>query len=756
MSAPSALPINTPVAPLVSTSKPTSAKAAQRSVLQKIAYGVFRALHRLEVRGLENLPAAGTPTIIAPNHVSLLDAPLMLSILPGHATFAINTGIAEKPWVKPLLRLVRTLKIDPTRPLATRTLVQAVKGGETIVIFPEGRITLTGSLMKVYDGTAMIADRANALIVPVRIDGAERSRFSYLRQGQIKKALFPKIIVTIRPGLTLPVDAALVGRARRQAAGRALQDVMTDTAVATANLERTVFAAVADAAQHKSSAKVALQDALGTKLSAKRVITGAQVLGAKLEMAGPVGATVGVMLPNAVGGAVTLLALMGIGRVPAMINFTAGPANIRAACHAAQITTILTSRAFIEKGRLAPLIVELETALKFIYLEDVRATVTAKDKIAGLLAGMRPRVTRMADDPAVVLFTSGSEGVPKGVVLSHRNILANVAQCLARMDANGEDLVFNALPIFHALGLTGGLIMPLVGGIPVYLYPTPLHYRIIPELVYDSRATILFGTDTFLNGYARVAHPYDFRTLRMIVAGAEAVKDRTRQIYGERFGVRILEGYGVTETAPVLAVSTPMANKAGTVGRLSPLMEARLEDVPGVDGGKRLFVRGPNVMIGYLKADNPGVLERPMDGWHDTGDIVAIDAEGYIAIKGRAKRFAKIAGEMISLSLVEAITAEVSPAHVSCVVTLPDARKGERIVVLTPDSKAQRSDYSRAVKAKGLSDLHTPADILVVDKIPLLGSGKPDYPAATREAERLLTARIALAIERENAKETRI
>ena len=223
----------------------------------------------------------------------------------------------------------------------------------------------------------------------------------------------------------------------------------------------------------------------------------------------------------------------------------------------------------------------------------------------------------------MILFTSGSEGTPKGVVLSHRNILANAAQSLARVDANANDKVFNVLPVFHSFGLTGGMMMPLLAGIPIFMYPSPLHYRIVPELIYQTGATILFGTDTFLTGYARSAHAYDFRTLRLVVAGAEAVKERTRQVYMERYGIRMLEGYGVTETAPVLAMNTPMANRPGTVGRLSPLMEYKLDPVPGIDEGGRLSVRGPNVMLGYLRAENPGVLEPLPEGWHDTGDIVS-------------------------------------------------------------------------------------------------------------------------------------
>ena len=323
-------------------------------------------------------------------------------------------------------------------------------------------------------------------------------------------------------------------------------------------------------------------------------------------------------------------------------------------------------------------------------------------------------------------------------MLSHRNILANSAQCLSRLAANGEDTVFNVLPVFHCFGLTGGLMMPLLAGVPTYLYPSPLHYRIVPELIYDTCATIVFGTDTFLRGYARTAHPYDFRSVRLIVAGAEAVKESTRQTYMDRFGVRILEGYGVTETAPVLAMNTPIANKAGTVGRLSPLMRARLEPVAGIAEGGRLFVAGPNVMLGYCRPENPGALEAPAEGWHDTGDIVTIDTHGYIAIKGRAKRFAKIGGEMVSLAAVETLAAEAFPGATLAVVSLPDTRKGERLVLMTTDPAVERDTLSRRARARGAAELMVPADVLLIESLPLLGSGKPDYAAA-----------VALARERE-------
>jgi acyl-[acyl-carrier-protein]-phospholipid O-acyltransferase/long-chain-fatty-acid--[acyl-carrier-protein] ligase len=307
------------------------------------------------------------------------------------------------------------------------------------------------------------------------------------------------------------------------------------------------------------------------------------------------------------------------------------------------------------------------------------------------------------------------------------------------VDVNAADQVFNVLPVFHSFGLTGGMIMPLLAGIPVFLYPSPLHYRIVPELIYQTGSTILFGTDTFLAGYARSAHPYDFRSLRLVVAGAEPVKAQTRATYMEKFGVRILEGYGVTEVAPVAAMNTPMTNRPGTVGRLSPLMEARLEPVEGVEEGGRLYLRGPNVMLGYLRADNPGVIEPPPGDWHDTGDIVSIDADGFITIRGRAKRFAKVAGEMVSLAAVETLVGEVWPDAVSAVVTLPDRRKGERLVLVTTAREARRDALVKHARARGAGELLVPADIIHLDKLPVLGTGKADYVAIKAMVEERLS-----------------
>jgi acyl-[acyl-carrier-protein]-phospholipid O-acyltransferase/long-chain-fatty-acid--[acyl-carrier-protein] ligase len=705
------------------------ARTMPTNLLRDFLTVMFRSLFRLEIVGLENVAKAGKNAIIALNHVSFLDAPLAMSFLDTNPLFAIDTGIAQRWWAKPFMKFTHALPIDPTKPMATRTLIHAVQGGESLVIFPEGRITVTGSLMKVYDGAGLIADKSGAMVVPIRIEGLEATIFSRLDRTQVRKRLLPKVKATILPPVRLTVDPELKGKKRRIAAGAALYQVMSDLVFQTTPLDRSIMESVIEAAHEHGMGRVAIEDPIAGPLTYRKLLAGVVVLGRKLTAFADPGEAVGVMLPNANGAAVTILALMSSGRIPAMINFSSGPTNVKAACRAAKIKTVITSRAFIDKGRLGALVAQIEGDVRLVYLEDVRETVSFGDRMRGLIASGRPLAEVKADDPAAILFTSGSEGTPKGVVLSHRNILANAAQAEARIDFGRTDKVFNVLPLFHSFGLTVGFILPLVHGVRIYLYPSPLHYRIVPELIYGTNATILFGTDTFLTGYARSAHPYDFRSLRYILAGAEPVKVSTRNTYMEKFGLRILEGYGVTETAPVLALNTPMFNKFGTVGRMLPGMEARLEPVPGVEHGGRMCVHGPNVMLGYLRVDHPGVLERPPEGWHDTGDIVTIDPEGFIAIRGRAKRFAKIGGEMISLAAVEMLASELWPDALSGVATVPDPRKGERLILVTTKKDPSRSELVQFARSRGASEMMVPAEVLIVEKLPLLGSGKIDYQA---------------------------
>jgi len=694
---------------------------------------LFRAFHRLEIKGMENLNKAGETPILALNHVSFLDGPLALALTDKEPVFAINSEIAGRWWVKPFLKLTKAKPLDPTKPMATRTLIKSVEAGNPLVIFPEGRITVTGGLMKVYDGAAMVADKTGSMIVPVRIEGLEKSFFSRLTSMHVRRRLFPKVTCTILEPVTLSIDPELKGRKRRAAAGADLYRVMSDLVFRTSSKESTVFEAVVEAARERGMGRLAVQDPVTGSLSYGKLLAGASVLARKFSSMFRDENTLGVMLPNANGAAATVLGVMSAGKVPAMINFTAGVSNILSSCKAAEVRTILTSRAFVKQAKLESVVEGVKSSVRIVYLDDLRETITSAEKIRGLLGRSKPLVSRKPGDPAVIMFTSGSEGTPKGVVLTHGNVLANAVQAASRIDFHSGDKVFNILPVFHSFGLTAGLILPLVSGVPVFLYPSPLHYRIVPELIYGSNATIVFGTDTFLSGYARTAHPYDLRSIRYCFAGAEPVKKSTREIYMEKFGIRILEGYGVTEASPVISLNTPMYNRSGTVGKILPGMEAKLEPVPGVDEGGRLYVRGPNIMQGYLRAENPGVVEPLPDGWHDTGDIVTIDGDGFITIKGRAKRFAKIGGEMISLAAVEALAGEIWPDTLSAVAAVKDDRKGERLVLYTEAEGADRAKFLKHAKGKGVPELMVPSEI-VTCKVPVLGSGKIDFVSVGRLA----------------------
>lgn len=702
------------------------------TVIKALFRGALRLFYRVEVSGAENMPQPGTPAVVVVNHVSFLDGLLLAAFLPGKPTFAVHTHIAKAWWIKPFLALFDAFPVDPTNPMAAKAMVKAVREGRTLVIFPEGRITVTGALMKIFDGPGMVADKADAPIIPVRIDGAQYTPFSRLR-GRVRLRHFPKIRLTVLPPRRFAIEGEMTARARRAIAGRRLYDEMSAMIFATSRTDETLFEALLEARHIHGATTAVIEDVKRAPMSYGRLVIGSLALGRPLAAATAQGEAVGLLLPNVSAVVATFFALQAHGRVPAMLNYTAGLTNLKAACTAAAIRTIVTARAFVAQAKLAEVVAALEAeGITILWLEDVGAAVgpaaKARALIASRFAGRSHKRLRIAPDaPAVILFTSGSEGLPKAVVLTHRNLLSNCRQLAARIDFNAADTVLNALPVFHSFGLTGGTLLPILHGVKTLLYPSPLHYRIVPALAYDSNATILFGTDTFLSGYARMAHGYDFYSLRYIFAGAERVRDETRKAYAEKFGLRILEGYGATEAGPVIAVNTPMHFRAGTVGRLLPGIDPRLEDVPGITEGGRLSIRGPNIMAGYMKVDAPGVLQPPAQGWHDTGDIVTIDEDGFVTIRGRAKRFAKIGGEMISLPAVEGYAAALWPEAEHAVVTRPDPRKGEQLVLFTTCREARAADLQGWGRANGVTELAIPRDIRLVDALPVLGTGKLDY-----------------------------
>lgn len=700
----------------------------------------------VKVLGLKHYLKVKGPAVIIANHQSFLDPFLLCVFLPETPTFAMNSFQAKKWYFKPFLKIVPVIELDPTEPHSLKELIRTLEEGKKIVIFPEGRITTTGGLMKIYEGTSLVLEKTSAPLLPIWIEGSKYSTFSKI--GHLERARrFPRISMHISPARQLELPAELKGKALREHITRYLGDTLVECAFQAYGHRQPILKAFLQAAPLHGWGQFIMTDINRVELTYKqlyvRTCVLAQVLSRHLKQGKKtvsyqhkedmqVRDAVGVLLPTSLAGVVSFFALHMLDRVPAMLNFSAGKKSLTQACEAANLKTIITSRTFIEKGNLEELIAHLKTDYTIVYLEDVRANIGIRDKLRGLFASKTPQysfrkaLAISADAPAAILFTSGSEGAPKGVALSHANILSNIAQARAAIPFTSSDRMFNALPIFHSFGLTVGSLLPLMVGIPTFLYPSPLHYRQIPELVYAFNTTILPGTDTFFNGWAKYAHGYDFYNIRLAVAGAEKLRDETRQLYADRFKVNILQGYGVTESSPAVSFNTPVNQVPGTVGRLLPMMEASIEPIEGLEKGGKLLLKGPNIMLGYMRNAKPGIIEKH-EGWYDTGDIVDIDSDGYIRIQGRAKRFAKIGGEMVSLTVVEELAMRYWPEHGHTALIQPDERKGECIILVSECEALTRDSILDKAKQEGIAEIALPKKVIYIDTIPRLGSGKVDF-----------------------------
>ncbi|MFZ0220016.1 MAG: acyl-[ACP]--phospholipid O-acyltransferase [Candidatus Aquirickettsiella sp.] len=707
-----------------------------QGLIKPLLRKILRCLYNVKLSGFEHYKQAGESVVIIANHTSFLDVVLIYAFLPDELLFAINSFTSHIWWIRPFLYFSKVFELDPLNPLAIKTLIREVKKGQKCVIFPEGRITTTGALMKLYEGPGLIADHAKVNLLPIRLQGAQYTPFSRLR-GKVQIRWFPKIYISILPPRKFIVDPTMSSRKRRQLISNQLYDMMVEMLFCSTDYNKTLFQSLLEAKSiHKGPTKI-LEDITRVAINYNQLITRCFILGPYICRYTKYQETVGLLLPNMISAVVSFFTLQAYGRIPALLNYTAGIAQIESACKVAQVHCIFTSRKFIEVTNLFELINRLnKKSVQIIYLEDLKKEITWKDKLRASLLSQFPhyyykklKKATNPQDPAVILFTSGSEGEPKGVVLSHKNIQANLAQMTTQVDFNQRDIFFSSLPLFHAFGLTACIILPIYHGIKTFIYPSPLHYRKVPNMIYECNATIMFGADTFLAGYGRYAHPYDFYSIRYVFAGAEKLKEKTRKLWMEKFGIRIFEGYGVTEASPVISVNTPMQNKPGTVGNFLPGIRYEIEPISEIKQGGRLLISGPNIMLGYLSTEQIGEIIPPSHGWYDTGDIVEVDAEGYLTIKDRAKRFAKISGEMVSLTGVENIIYDLWPDKHHAILSVPDTKKGEQLVLVTDYKLATRLMLIKTFKVKGLPEISLPRKLCFIDNMPLLGSGKVNYLA---------------------------
>jgi acyl-[acyl-carrier-protein]-phospholipid O-acyltransferase/long-chain-fatty-acid--[acyl-carrier-protein] ligase len=723
-------------------------------MIKTLLHGLLRLLFRFRAHNTGVLSTPG-PVLLLPNHVSWLDWAFLGVLLDDDWKFVTSSTTAQTSWIhRRIMVNRRTFPIDPASPYGAKRMAEHLAKGGRLVLFPEGRLTLTARMMKLFDGTGFLIHRTKARVITCHLRNAVRVP-AVRHDGWTR--WFPRVSAHFSEVLTAPDLSHQPNAVARARITRWLRDRMVHQQFqAEMDFGATdVLEAIAETAGALPRRRV-LEDVQLRPLSYRRLMVGVDVLSGLFRTLLPpsVGATagdptrVGILLPNVNGMPVSLMALWASGHTPAVLNFSTGPAVLLQCAQLAGLRDILTSRVFLQRAKLD--VAPLEAAgIRLHFLEDLRERIGPVAKLGALLrhtlrCGHGLRVPRAGFDPAktpaVILFTSGSEGVPKGVVLTHANLLANIRQMDAFLDISDHERFFNALPLFHSFGLTACTLLPLVRGLYTFLYPSPLHYRVIPGVVYDRYCTVMVGTNTFLNGYARQAAPYDFHSVKYLVAGAEKVQEATAQTWARKFGIRLLEGYGATECSPVLCANNRIEAQFGSVGRFMPGMEWRLEPVDGVSEitpegrvvSGRLFVRGPNVMRGYLNPDANAAFQA-LGGWYDTGDLARIDDDGFVFLLGRMKRFAKISGEMVSLTAVEDALAGAFPQHgLRCevaVIAMADEEKGEKLVAVTNAARLSLDEVRQAIKAKGLTNLCAPREIRTVTEIPKLGTGKVNHRA---------------------------
>ncbi len=688
----------------------------------------------------KNLPKKA---VYISNHVSYLDPLILFAFLPGNPIFALNGHLYRHKWIRFFMKTADIMPFNPIEPGDIKELIAKVDSGRRCVIFPEGRITENGGLMKIYEAPGLVADKSNAPIIPIWISGLQYGYFSKTK-GKLPHRPLPKVMVTVKGPRRFKLKDNL--RRQRDHISNEVYMIMREMCFeALYNPDISLFAHLMKTAKVHSkkgflSRPNFVEDIKREPNSYKDILIKSYVLGKYFKKKCGHFEHVALLLPNSIAAVCTFFGLSAYERVPVMLNFSVGAKNMTSMCKTAQVKMVITSKLFIRNAKLETVVEVMKAnGLNVVYLEDLAREITLWNKISAFLHYKIKRVPHRhgGDRKAAILFTSGSEGAPKAVVLSHANIISNIKQMSALETVNITDTVFNALPMFHSFGLTVGTIFPLLEGAKLFLYPSPLHYRVVAEIVYEIGATIMFGTDTFFRGYGKIAHPFDFHNVRFMFGGAEAVKPDTRNMWMERLGVRVMEAYGSTECSPVVTANNNIFNRFGSIGKLLPAIEYKIEKVDGIENGGELCVRGPNIMKGYILPENPGVLVPLKDGWYHTGDVVEIDEIGFVYIKDRIKRFAKVGGEMVSLNAVENMVRSafewMGAEFDYGVVAVPHESKGEQIVLVTNNKSATQDVLHSYIKNNGMSELYLPRVILYHEQLPVFATGKADNVTLKKE-----------------------
>lgn len=728
-------------------------------LLVKFPLWIFNhTLYRLHVTGAENVPATG-PCLLVSNHVSWIDAFMIMAANRRKVRFVIWAAFLNIPIIRPILKLARVIPIDPrTGPRAIiqalRAASEALADGDIVCIFAEGGITRTGFLLPFQRGFEQIVKKTPTPIVPLCIDHVWGSIFSYQERKffwKIPKQIPRHIYITF--GAPMPPDSDSV------AVRSALQKLWADSGIRRAGRRELVHRRfVRMACRHPFRSCLIDPNASKPELTYGETLAGVKILNRRLEPMLRDERMVGIWLPSSMAGAIANICLATLGKVSVNLNYTVSPEVVQSAVRQCGIKTILTSKLFTHKVPL-----ESGPGIRLIYLEDFRKGIAAFERLRTmasvlLVPGFIQERWIMGlgrhshDELATIIFSSGSTGEPKGIMLTHGNIAANCESVIQAIDPTAKDRLFGILPFFHSFGYTVTLWLPLQVGASIAYHPNPLQGREIGEMCKKFACTIFLATPTFLRSYLRRCDAADFASVRILVCGAEKLPQKLALEFQEKFGVRPLEGYGCTELSPVAAVNVPdwqsgsrrqIGNKPGTIGQPIPGVAIKVVGKenfeplpPGQEG--LLLVYGANVMKGYLNNEDL-TRKKILDGWYVTGDLATIDDEGFITITGREERFAKVGGEMVPLEKVEEELHHVlgSSERVAVVTAVPDSKRGERLVVLhLPLEGKSIPEIVKGLSERGLPNLFVPGprDFFQVTELPVLGSGKLDIKRCRQQA----------------------